>query len=189
MSLPVGDLGCKEFETQLKNPRAWSPVRSVGSIVGTEVHPESDESLWSERQDSCIFAEDEELGWAEYEAPWSSVESGACTIDINQVPNWFAEQVNAAKIELDQLWRLKILDDLKARLSNEERYSHFPPAIDTSSWVHNGEARVNLKGTAFLDCILQLEWICTSGTLTILNPEGASTMVKFEGGVCDTKVS
>lgn len=32
----------RSYETQLKNPRAWSPVRSVGSVVGMEAHPESD---------------------------------------------------------------------------------------------------------------------------------------------------
>lgn len=72
-SLPVGDLGGK-FEIQPKNVKAWSPVHSVGSVVGTEVHPEADESIWSDSsRESCIFAEDEELGWAEYEAPWSWV--------------------------------------------------------------------------------------------------------------------
>ena len=38
--------GNKYFETQVKNPRAWSPVRSVGSIVGTEAHPESDSAVF-----------------------------------------------------------------------------------------------------------------------------------------------
>lgn len=76
-SLPVGDLTCK-YETQPKNPKAWSPVRSVGSVVGTEVHPEADESIWSAdgSRDSCIFAEDEELGWAECEAAWAWIEAG-----------------------------------------------------------------------------------------------------------------
>lgn len=73
-SLPVGDLGNTKYEIQPKNPKAWSPVHSVGSIVGMEVHPETDESVWSESsRDSCIFADDEELGWADYEAPWSCV--------------------------------------------------------------------------------------------------------------------
>lgn len=61
-SLPVGDLASK-FETQPRHPKTWSPVQSVGSIVGTEAHPECDESVWSESsRDSCIFTEDEELG-------------------------------------------------------------------------------------------------------------------------------
>ncbi|XP_022901913.1 tectonin beta-propeller repeat-containing protein isoform X3 [Onthophagus taurus] len=178
-SLPVGDMSNK-FETQLKNPRAWSPVRSVGSIVGTEVHPESDESLFSDKADSCIFAEDEELGWAEYEAPWSFVAAGACTLDLNQLPNWFAEQGNAQHAELEQPWRLKILEDLRLRLDpDDQRFNDYPLAVDTSSWVHTGEARVNLNGNTFVDCVVQLEWVHTSGTLTILNSDGATTMHQF----------
>lgn len=91
-SLPFSN-DLHKYETQPKNPKAWSPVRSVGSVVGTEVHPEADESIWSAEgsRESCIFAEDEELGWAESEAVWSWVEAGACTIDQGQLPNWFAE--------------------------------------------------------------------------------------------------
>ncbi|XP_017786159.1 PREDICTED: tectonin beta-propeller repeat-containing protein [Nicrophorus vespilloides] len=178
-SLPVGELAGKHFETQLKNPKAWSPVRSVGSVVGTEVI--SDESVYnSERQDSCIFAEDEELGWAEYEAPWSWVEAGPCTIDPNQLPNWFAEVPTLQQTELDQPWRLKILEDLKSRLSNDNKYSDYQVAIDTSSWVHSGEGRICMDSTnVFIDCVLQLEWVHTAGTLTVLHPDGASTMHQF----------
>lgn len=172
MSLPI-EPG-KHYETQLKNPKAWSPVRSVGSVVGTEVF--SDETVYqSDRQDSCIFAEDEELGWAEYEAPWSWVEAGACTVDIIQLPNWFAESSSGQDAYLDQPWRLKILANLKARLM-KEHYEHYHKAIDTTSWVHMSEARVNLNGP-YVDCILQLEWLHTTGSLTILNPDGATTMV------------
>lgn len=173
-SLPV-DSG-KHFEAQLKNPKAWSPVRSVGSVVGTEVI--SDESIYqSDRQEACIFAEDEELGWAEYKAPWSWVEAGACTVDVLQLPNWFAEPGGIQQSELEQPWRVKILQTLKERLPNETAFDTYPKAIDTSSWVHTGEARINLNGTAYIDCILQLEWLHTTGSLTILNPDGATTMV------------
>ncbi|CAH1183527.1 unnamed protein product [Phaedon cochleariae] len=181
-SLPVG--GAAEangrFETQPRNPRAWSPVRSVGSIVGTEVHPETDESVWSESsRESCIFGEDEELGWAEYEAPWSCVESGACTIDLNQLPNWFGDTASPnASEELEQPWRRKILEDLQTRLMSKEKYSHYEAAVETTSWVHSGEARVSTgtTGSTFVDCILQLEWVLTSGTLTVLHADGASAM-------------
>lgn len=167
----------KHFEAQLKNPKAWSPVRSVGSIVGTEVHPESDESVWqSERADSCIFGEDEELGWAEYEAPWAWVEGGACTVDPVQLPNWFADSLNSNQVEFEQPWRLKILEDLKNRLP-KDAFNDYQIAVDTNSWIHSGEARVNLNGVAFVDCVLQLEWMHTTGTLTILNPDGVSNMV------------
>ncbi|XP_074030994.1 tectonin beta-propeller repeat-containing peroxin 23 [Leptinotarsa decemlineata] len=179
-SLPVGDLGTK-YEIQPKNPKAWSPVHSVGSIVGMEVHPETDESVWSESsRDSCIFADDEELGWAEYEAPWSCVESGACTIDITQLPNWFGESgcANTSE-ELDQPWREKILEDLKSRLQSTDSFSKYEPAVDTTSWTHSGEARVKMGSSGFVDCILQIEWVQNTGALTILNPDGASAMYSF----------
>lgn len=40
------ELAGRSYEIQLKNPRAWSPVRSVGSVVGTEAHPESDSTVF-----------------------------------------------------------------------------------------------------------------------------------------------
>lgn len=177
-SLPVGDLSTK-YEIQPKNPKAWSPVHSVGSIVGTEVHPEADESIWSDSsRESCIFAEDEELGWAEYEAPWSWVEAGACTIDTTQLPNWFGEGVlGQNNEELEQAWRKRILNDLKTRLKDDTKFKNYELAIDTTSWAHNGEARCSLNGTTFVDCILQLEWVEVTGSLTILNPDGCTTMV------------
>lgn len=148
----------------------------MGSVLGTEVHPESDESLWQDRSDSSIFADDEELCWAEYEAPWSWVEAGACTVEPTQLPNWFAEGPNAQQGEREQPWRIKILEELKSRLSLEE-YNQYQVAIDTSSWTHTGEARVNLTGTAYIDCVLQLEWMQSAGSLTVLNPDGATSMV------------
>lgn len=58
--------------------------------------------------------------------------------------------------------------------------------IDRSSWVKNGEAKCKLKGSStYEDCIVELEWISSdsgsldSGTLTILNPDGATTLVSF----------
>ncbi|XP_076270197.1 tectonin beta-propeller repeat-containing peroxin 23 isoform X2 [Rhynchophorus ferrugineus] len=177
-SLPVGD--CK-FEIQPKNPKAWSPVHSVGSIVGTEAHPETDESVWSESsRDSCIFAEDEEMGWAEYDAPWSWVEAGTCLLDNGYVPNWYSDSsCGTMQEEFEQPWRTKILSDLKARLPNKDVFGLYEPAIDTTSWIHKGEARVNLGASNFVDCILQLEWLQTTGTLTILNSDGATSMHSF----------
>ncbi|XP_044750245.1 tectonin beta-propeller repeat-containing protein [Coccinella septempunctata] len=176
-SLPVGDLSTK-FESQPKNPKAWSPVHSVGSVVGVEARADADESVWSSK-DSCIFADDEELGWAEYEAPWSWVEAGACTIENGQTPNWFTIGNGSSIEELDQPWRKQILDSLKERIPNAEKYDSYEMAVDTSSWVQTGEARVSMKKRPFLDCSLQLEWLQNNGTLTILNPDGASTMTSF----------
>ncbi|XP_072376481.1 tectonin beta-propeller repeat-containing protein [Diabrotica undecimpunctata] len=182
-SLPVGDLSTK-YEIQPKNPKAWSPVHSVGSIVGMEVHPETDESVWSESsRDSCIFADDEELGWAEYEAPWSCVESGACTVDLPQLPNWFGDlDAYNSNADFDQPWRIKILDDLKERLPNRDTFTEYELAVNTTSWMHTGEARVSINASSFSDCLLQLEWIENNGILTILNPDGATAMHSFSLG-------
>lgn len=84
----------KHFETTLKNPKAWSPVRSVGSVVGTEAHPETDDSVWDAEitRDSGVYGEDDDaatLYWAEFDAMWSWVEAGACTVDPAQLPNWY----------------------------------------------------------------------------------------------------
>lgn len=81
--------------------------------------------------------------------------------------------------ELDQPWRKQILDSLKERLPNAEKYDSYEMAVDTSSWVQTGEARVSMKKRPFLECSLQLEWLQNNGTLTILNPDGASTMVSL----------
>lgn len=150
----------------------------MGSVVGTEVHPEADESIWSAEgsRESCIFAEDEEMGWAECEAAWSWVEAGACTVEQSLLPNWFVESGAGGCSEMDQPWRLKILDELKARLPGEEKFQGYQVAVDTTSWVHTGEARVNL-GANFIDCVLQLEWMQNCGSLTVLNQDGITTMV------------
>ena len=74
-----------------KNPTVWSPIRSVGSIVGMEVHPESDGSAFDPASDSGVFGEDDEaeaMYWAEGDSIWCMVEAGACTVDPLYPPNW-----------------------------------------------------------------------------------------------------
>lgn len=56
----VAEVTGKAYEAQLKNPRAWSPVRSVGSMVGTEAHPESDSAVFE--SDSIHHGSDAFLG-------------------------------------------------------------------------------------------------------------------------------
>lgn len=50
--------------------------------------------------------------------------------------------------------------------------------------MKNGEAKCKLKGgSAYTDCVVELEWISSdsgsldSGTLTVLNVDGATTLV------------
>lgn len=78
--------------------------------------------------------------------------------------------------DLEQPWRLKILQDLKTRLSAPECFNNYEQAVDTTSWIHAGEARVN-SGSGYVDCLLQIEWVQTTGSVSILNPDGATTMV------------
>lgn len=59
----VPEVSGKAYETHLKNPRAWSPVRSVGSMVGTEAHPESDSTVFdadSTHHGSDAFLDDDD---------------------------------------------------------------------------------------------------------------------------------
>lgn len=105
-------------------------------------------------------------------------------MDPNQLPNWFGESVyGTANEDLEQPWRMKILEELKMRLPSQEAYSHYEHAVDTTSWMHTGEARVSLGSSGFVDCILQLEWVQNIGTLTILNADGATTMVCYSNDI------
>lgn len=76
------------------NPAAWSPVHSVGSMVGIEAHPETDGSIFDPdfRSDSGIYGEDDSntgIYWAECEVLWTKVEAGACSIDLSTPPKWY----------------------------------------------------------------------------------------------------
>ncbi|VEN49848.1 unnamed protein product [Callosobruchus maculatus] len=193
-SLPAGDLGAR-YETQPRHPRAWSPVHSAGSVVATEARPDTDGSVWSVGESSsCIFAEDEELGWAEFEASWSWIEAGACTVDPSPpLPNWFGDSSgcgSSSSLDVDAPWRQSILRELRRRTPPDDQFAHYErPGEAAASWVHKGEARVQRGGDAgsWIDCLLELEWVqegslgntgsimCT-GSLTILNADGASTL-------------
>ncbi|KXJ78881.1 hypothetical protein RP20_CCG003236 [Aedes albopictus] len=180
---------------QLKNSRAWSPVRSVGSVVGTEAHPESDSSVFEgeSSRDSGVFGEYEDHGgsqnWADHEVQWVGCAAGAVSVDPNQLPNWFNDSCgNANQEELTQPWRIKILDDLKQRPPgplHESDFALYEKAIEMSSWVKSGEARVAKAGHAFEDCLIELEWVNNqgtgpdSGTLTVLNSDGITTKIQF----------
>lgn len=78
--------------TQQINPAAWSPVHSVGSMVGVEAHPETDGSVFDpDLTDSGVYGEDESAGiiyWTECEVLWHKVEAGACFVDPTNPPKW-----------------------------------------------------------------------------------------------------
>lgn len=196
-SAPVYEISGKHFETQLKNPRAWSPVRSVGSIVGTEAHPESDSVVFDAdfSRDSGVFGEDDDHGgsqyWAECDVIWTCCTAGAVTVDPNQLPNWFNDNFTSSnQLELTQPWRLKMLHDLKGRLAVKEGYpvidyDSYEKAIEMSSWVKSGEAKVSKADGPYEECLIELEWVNSSGsgldsgTFTILTPDGITTKIQF----------
>lgn len=191
----VYEISGKHFETTLKNPRAWSPVRSVGSMVGTEAHPETDSAVFDadNTRDSMVFGEDDDHGgsqyWAECDVIWTGCSAGAVTVDPNQLPNWFSDAItSASQVELTQSWRLKILEDLKKQsdsISSRNEFEMYEKAVEMSSWVKSGEAKATKPFGVFEECLIELEWVSSSGsgldsgTLTILNPDGVTTKMQF----------
>lgn len=92
----VVSLGLKhEIETTQINPAAWSPVHSVGSMVGVEAHPETDGSIFDPdlTSDSGVYGEEDDssggMYWAECDASWYKVEAGACFADPSNPPKWY----------------------------------------------------------------------------------------------------
>lgn len=87
--------------------------------------------------------------------------------------------------DLNQPWRIAILDELRSRIPPASNFDAYETAVETSSWVRNGEARCLLPtdsstaASIYDDCMLQLEWIGNTGTFTILNADGATTKVRF----------
>jgi len=175
-----------------KNPTVWSPVRSVGSMVGMEAHPESDGSVFEPASgDSGVFGEDEDVEamyWANGDVVWCVVEAGACTVDPLYPPNWFVEVPVAPEVEFLKPWRVKILQELRKRLPEEgSSFEKYEKAVEMSSWVKTGKARCQLKDSdqQFDDCILELEWVGSekgsldSGTLSVLSLDKKHTKVQF----------
>ncbi|KAF7988805.1 hypothetical protein HCN44_007115 [Aphidius gifuensis] len=205
----------KGMDSTIKvNPAAWSPVHSVGSMVGVEAHPETDDSIFDPdlSGNSGIYGDDEHTNgiyWTDNDVLWCNIEAGACIIDTINLPKWLNDNNNNnnnnnnsnnntttmitnnnnnINNEINELWRLTILNKLKKRLSNiNYDTNNYVNAIEHSSWIKNGDARYKLKCTTnnYDDCIIELEWISSNsdkydtGTLTILNSNGATTITQF----------
>ncbi|KAK1121372.1 hypothetical protein K0M31_010666 [Melipona bicolor] len=174
------------------NPAAWSPVHSVGSMVGIEAHPETDGSIFDPdlTSDSGVYGEDESSGamyWAECDTSWYKVEAGACFVDTSNLPKWIADTNGTGHGDIAEAWRIYILEELKKRLQKVQYdRSIYEKVVEKSSWVKNGDAKCKLKGsTSYEDCIIELEWISSdsgsldSGIVTILNSDGATTVMQF----------
>lgn len=173
------DLTGKSYETTLKNPRAWSPVRSVGSVVGMEAHPDSDSSVFD--VDSGMYFDEEvsQTAWGTCDAAWTFVEAGACTIDIMQVPHWFTDSHNACNTDLVAKWRVEILERLKNRNNCWQLdLSQYGVAIEGKGWTRSSEARLININNSGEDCILSLYWhsMENTGTLSVFNTDGT---IKF----------
>lgn len=185
----VSEISGKHYERSSKHPRAWSPVRSVGSMVGTEAHPESDSTVFEtdSNRGSCIFSEeDDQYGtqyWSESETIWTNCTAGAVLVEPSQLPNWFKDAVvtSDSSMDLNKEWRIKMIEMLKNRLNGFDT-STYDKAVEMSSWVKSVEAKVAVNDT-FEDCLIELEWLTTStsasGTLTILNLDGVSTKMQL----------
>ncbi|XP_011065676.1 PREDICTED: tectonin beta-propeller repeat-containing protein [Acromyrmex echinatior] len=175
------------------NPAAWSPVHSVGSMVGVEAHPETDGSVFDPdlTGDSGVYGEDESAGiiyWAECDVSWYKVEAGACFVDPTNPPKWIADSNGATQGEIGELWRINILDELKARLKkiSFDSLIVYEKVVEKSSWVKNGDGKCKIKnGSLYEDCKIELEWISSdiglldSGTLIILNSDGVTSIIQF----------
>ncbi|XP_063378138.1 tectonin beta-propeller repeat-containing protein isoform X2 [Cydia fagiglandana] len=172
------DLTGKSYETTLKNPRAWSPVRSVGSVVGMEAQPDSDSSVFD--VDSGMYFDEEvsQTAWGTCDTNWTFVEAGACCIDPVQVPHWFTDSQNSLNSDLNANWRIQILDCLKNRNNQDLDLSDYGIAIDEKGWTRSCEARLITANNAGEDCILSLYWhaLENTGTLSVFKPDGT---IKF----------
>lgn len=185
----VSEISGKHYERSSKHPRAWSPVRSVGSMVGTEANPESDSSVFEtdSNRGSCIFSEeDDQCGtqyWSDSETTWTSCTAGAVLVEPNQLPTWFKDSVTHSDsfVDLNKEWRIKMVECLKNRLNGFDT-SNYEKAIEMSSWVKSVEAKV-AKNDTFEDALIELEWLTSatsgSGTLTILNLDGVTTKMQL----------
>lgn len=75
--------------------RSWSPQHAGGTVVATEAHYAADSIVFESDEMSGIYSEhgeredeDDHLYWTDTEAFWSTVEAGACLINVNHLPNW-----------------------------------------------------------------------------------------------------
>lgn len=173
------DLTGKSYETTLKNPRAWSPVRSVGSVVGMEAQPDSDSSVFD--VDSGMYFDDDvgQTAWGTCDTTWAFVDAGACSVDVMQVPHWFTDSHNATNTDLSAKWRVQILDLLKSRSNTHGLdMSQYGVAIEERGWTRSCEARLVSTTHSYEDCILSLYWheLENTGTLSVFQPDGT---IKF----------
>lgn len=188
----VTEISGKFYDKSRRNPRAYSPVRSVGSVVGTEAHPESDSTVFETDSNygSSIFGEDDDHSnvkyWTDTDSIWSCVSAGAVLVEPPQLPNWFKDSIcTEITVELTKAWRLDLIEKLKNRLKGFEiDQTKYEKAIEIKSWVKSGEAKIAEGINPYSDCLIELEWLKSmtksgSGTLTILNPDSVTMKMQL----------
>lgn len=164
------------------NPTVWSPVQSVGGVLGTEALPDTDLSLYSSDPMGDHLEADGIWGGGDSSMLWTCVAAGAVSIDPITLPNWFVETSQAPlQGELSKPWRVKILQELKARTDKATNgFETFEKAIEKMSWVKCGTAKAMLKESLPEICSLELEWIGSeSGSLSILNLDRTQTKLQL----------
>ncbi|CAK1552037.1 unnamed protein product [Leptosia nina] len=185
------DLTGKSYETTLKNPRAWSPVRSVGSVVGMEAQPDSDSSVFD--IDSGMFFDEEvsQTAWGTCDTAWSFVEAGACSVDSVQPPHWFSDSQNSHNTDITAKWRLQILDELKLRSNYNIDLTKFGIAIEEKGWTRSCEARLVNTNNICEECIVSLYWHSSenTGTLSVFQSDGTIKFIFNLGEVTSVTTS
>lgn len=83
-----------EVDLSRRSVRAWSPVRSVGSLLGMEADPNTDpDSVLDPDLERDVFRERDDIDpaepvWEQADTVWVCVEAGAVSVDPSLLPNW-----------------------------------------------------------------------------------------------------
>lgn len=75
------------------NPTVWSPMQSIGGVLGTEALPDSDPCVFTseDTMDGLYNLETDGVwGGTDSSMLWTCVAAGAVSIDPVSPPNWYA---------------------------------------------------------------------------------------------------
>lgn len=167
------------------NPTVWSPIQSVGGVLGTEAMAGDDLNVYSGEDTLCGFYNSDADGvWGTNDSNmlWTCVAAGAVFIEPLSLPNWFVENSQALlQPELSKPWRVKILQELKQRTEKTSvGFENYEKAVEKTSWVKCGTAKAVLKDSLPELCSLELEWIGSeSGSLSILSLDQTQTKLQL----------